>query len=842
MDAANIFAIAPGVLITAIDARLSLAGRITGTVTDEGGKPLQNIFVRATSYGNAAGQRFGSSVTDANGNYVVSRLEAGDYHVQFMDNDWPWRYIWEYYSDALEEGQAMTVTVLSGTTTGPVNGQLALSAHITGTVTDVSGNPLAGVNVSALGSPAYGLEHWCTTDSLGNYDLSGFGAGVFRVYFSDPRQQHVPEYYDDQPDLVNATPITVASSETRGGVNAQLELAGHIKGIVLNEAGNPAACTQVEALRNDGDEWRTVGSGSVDATGKYDIGGVPAGLYRIRFSIIPYLSCEIPYATEYFNNQSTLEDAEVLAVGVGEFVMGIDAVLTVQGSVSGHVYQADGVTPLANAWVHAMDGDFEFVAGANSDTGGGYRISLPTGTYYLAVESPGYGGVYYGGYDDPHATPVTVTAPNGTPRVDFRLEPEATISGHVHASDGTAPLVGITVDIWPKDGGQIRRAVTDGGGAYTAHGLSSGLYVAKAYANGYIDQFYAGATSWDTATPITVLQPATTSAIDFSLLHVGEIFGLTASNSGPTPLGFSTVFTAAAVDGNPYTYTWDFGDGTRAEGASVSHIYGHTGVFTATVTAHTSNSSQQAIVVVEVVDVPIAGLSASATTPIIVGSNTYFTASLSSGTNVAYVWNFGDGVVADGAEQVHTYNISGTYVAVVTATNSVSASSASVVVAVGTQSAVVEPALESIVTIDGPSGVSTIHIPPQAVSTTTELLYTEVTAPATSPSGYVFAGKAFALDAYQDGAAQESFTFAKAITLTLEYSDADVAGLDEATLTLEYWAGTEWEDASCGAIMRNMVENWLSIPICHLSSFVLYGRPSQVQGQFVYLPLLQVSR
>lgn len=89
------------------------------------------------------------------------------------------------------------------------------------------------------------------------------------------------------------------------------------------------------------------------------------------------------------------------------------------------------------------------------------------------------------------------------------------------------------------------------------------------------------------------------------LLHVLEedqaIIGLVAVNDGPTPLGSATTFTATVTAGNNIVYTWDFGDGTTAVGAVVSHIYASKGTFTATVTAENAISSAVAetVVVVE---------------------------------------------------------------------------------------------------------------------------------------------------------------------------------------------------------------------------------------------------
>jgi PKD repeat protein len=52
------------------------------------------------------------------------------------------------------------------------------------------------------------------------------------------------------------------------------------------------------------------------------------------------------------------------------------------------------------------------------------------------------------------------------------------------------------------------------------------------------------------------------------------------------------------------------------------------------------------------------------------GSPTTFTATTTSGVNVSYAWNFGDGSLGAGATLTHSYAATGIYTAIVTATNS----------------------------------------------------------------------------------------------------------------------------------------------------------------------------
>jgi len=151
------------------------------------------------------------------------------------------------------------------------------------------------------------------------------------------------------------------------------------------------------------------------------------------------------------------------------------------------------------------------------------------------------------------------------------------------------------------------------------------------------------------------------------------IMGLGAANSSPTTLGAPTLFLAVAVGGTNVTYQWNFGDGGTAVGGAASHTYGMVGNYTAIVTATNSVSVLTTTTPVTITDAPIAGLSAVNSSPTALGDPTFFTATITAGSNVIYEWDFGDGFTMSGNPITHTYGVTGTYMAVVIATNGVSA-------------------------------------------------------------------------------------------------------------------------------------------------------------------------
>ena len=134
--------VAAGATVTGIDASLAAGASITGHVTDSKGHPVQGVNVSASSTANAR-WRLGNAITDANGDYVITGLAAGDYRVQFsapMGSN----LVSEYHPDTTDYSLAVPVKVAAAATVTGIDASLAAGASITGHVTDSDGHPVAG--------------------------------------------------------------------------------------------------------------------------------------------------------------------------------------------------------------------------------------------------------------------------------------------------------------------------------------------------------------------------------------------------------------------------------------------------------------------------------------------------------------------------------------------------------------------------------------------------------------------------------------------------------------------------------------------------------------------------
>ncbi len=156
-----------------------------------------------------------------------------------------------------------------------------------------------------------------------------------------------------------------------------------------------------------------------------------------------------------------------------------------------------------------------------------------------------------------------------------------------------------------------------------------------------------------------------------------QISGPTLSISANGPysgnVGQQIAMTASVIGGNaPFQFSWSFGDGTSANGQTVSHAYASGGTFTITVSASSGSTGQS---------VPPATTFAtiSQQSPIsvnvggpysgVAGQGIAFNAFINNPTVgfATYNWNFGDGSGGSGQSPVHAYNSPGSYTVTVTA-------------------------------------------------------------------------------------------------------------------------------------------------------------------------------
>jgi PKD repeat protein len=133
---------------------------------------------------------------------------------------------------------------------------------------------------------------------------------------------------------------------------------------------------------------------------------------------------------------------------------------------------------------------------------------------------------------------------------------------------------------------------------------------------------------------------------------------------------------SADGDGSIVSYTWDLGDGTAAEGYSISHVYELAGTYTIMLTVtDDKGSTGQASIVVSAEANAAPEIAAFSATPTLLenpnGKVTFeTTATDPEGDELSYLLEFGDGATATVLPATYRYKVTGIYEAVLTVTDS----------------------------------------------------------------------------------------------------------------------------------------------------------------------------
>ena len=414
-----------------INFSLELGGTISGHVTaTDGGAPIAGAQISVFDYASLISGRwqgFGGTQTDASGNYTLSGLPAGQYGVSVSASG----YATEYYDNVFSFRDANPVTVTATQNTPNINFSLELGGTISGRITDnVTGQPLINVSVDAERIDIPIIPCWgASSNQSGYYTISGLPFGQYKVRspvgWGSGDNGYITEYYDNKESSSLADLVTVsAGSPNVTGIDFTPGIGGTISGhVAATDGGAPIAGAQITIIEYNSlsGSWLHLGWAQTDASGNYTTTGLPTGTYAVQVMVAPFL-------TEWYNGTYYPNIAEPVPVNAPGNTQNINFTLETGGSISGHVYQADGYTPISNLHVYATDNNTgQWMTGANTNVSGNYTLYLPAGSYYVRTCSScsglNYIDKWYNNvFNQNQATPVLVTIPNDTPNINFSLE------------------------------------------------------------------------------------------------------------------------------------------------------------------------------------------------------------------------------------------------------------------------------------------------------------------------------------------------------------------------------------------------------------------------------------
>ena len=512
-----------------IDAALVSGGSVSGTVTSENtGEPLENVCVSASAVSYS---RTGFARTDAGGRYAIEGLRADDYKVRFADCNSPRVYAPEWYDDRPDRDSASPVTVIAEQETAGIHAALAVGGTVNGTVTDEStGEPLEDICVYASGASPITVH----TDASGNYEIGGLSTGLYAVDFYDCRRRPVyfSEWYNDRPDAESADLLAVTLKEKISGIDAALRPRGIINGTVTDETtGEPLLdiCVQTGP-------YVRFGPARSDASGRYALAVAP-GDYIVRF----YDCGGRGHLEEWYNDQPGSVLADAVTVVETQKAAGIDASLTLGGSISGVVTDENTGEPLEGICASAS---WPSSGSAGTDASGNYEIrGLSSGLYTVRFRDCNYPVAYLSEWyndrpDSSSADLVAVTEKTKTAGIDAALTLGGSINGTVTDENTGAPLEGICVQ---ASGASSASAVTDTSGRYSLLGLSTGDHKVRFSActspQAYLSEWYNDRHDTGSADLVAVREKEKTAGINAALTLGGSISGTVTHESTGLLLG-----------------------------------------------------------------------------------------------------------------------------------------------------------------------------------------------------------------------------------------------------------------------------------------------------------------
>ncbi len=423
---------------------------------------------------------------------------------------------------------------------------------IAGCVTDaLTGEPLAGIAVHA----GYWVDHWrggywewinATTDEQGQYVINDLWEGTWPVYFSDPQARYLTTWHADVP---------VSAGQTVAGIDAQLELAGHIAGRVTDAVDQaPVALISVDIYRagDDGYLKRVY----TDANGDYLVGDLTTDQYHLYFSPTFHLP-------EYYDDAQQIAEATPITVTQG-MTTTIDVQLVPQGGITGRATDALGnPLPGIQVWATCPLGDAPLCDRESiTDADGRYvlRFLNKDRRFYVVFSDPTghFASVLYGGTPFwEQATLVPVQPGLLTSGIDAALPVGGDIRGRLTDAATNGPLAGsVALSAW--DGSQwLARdtAYTVGDGSYQFKTLHPGRYRIRFSGNdmSYAAEYYPGVPDAADAAAVEIAPGQLVTGID-GALYAARITGRVTAEATGAPLGGIWVYLAGRYCGY---VTWE---------------------------------------------------------------------------------------------------------------------------------------------------------------------------------------------------------------------------------------------------------------------------------------------
>ncbi|MBN1297470.1 carboxypeptidase regulatory-like domain-containing protein [bacterium] len=265
----------------------------------------------------------------------------------------------------------------------------AAGGFIRGVVTDVeSGEPITGLRVRIYDSAwTFRVSDSAWTDELGEYITGELAAGEYYIRaVSTYPQPWVTQFWYRTPDQETAVPIRVEAGQTIIGIDFAMARGGYLRGGIQDTNGYPMVDVDLDVYTH---EWRYAGiyTDRTDADGQYTIGPLPAGQWYVRADPdLVHGVCQAYWPGVWYRNA-----AQILAVGAGDDIPGVDFSLVSGGMMTGRVMEKVTGQPKVDCRIRidGTDGLEQPIHTVKTQPDGTYlAYGLPNGVYRILADAP----------------------------------------------------------------------------------------------------------------------------------------------------------------------------------------------------------------------------------------------------------------------------------------------------------------------------------------------------------------------------------------------------------------------------------------------------------------------
>lgn len=226
---ADFFEVPPGQATTGLDVVLTTGVSISGRVTGVGGKPLENVLVKATPYAQTLDPEH--AATGADGTYQIRGLRTASYSIRFAAASGS-GYVDETWDDDYSQYGSTPVNLSDGHHVSGMDARLSLGGSISGVVYDDDGDPVdATVGLMRKGGT---IGAYMVSQGQYGYEFEMVPPGQYTIV-AGPVDDHLGEWWSDKPDVTTADFFEL----TEGGSVTEIDPVVSTKQVELSLAAIP---------------------------------------------------------------------------------------------------------------------------------------------------------------------------------------------------------------------------------------------------------------------------------------------------------------------------------------------------------------------------------------------------------------------------------------------------------------------------------------------------------------------------------------------------------------------------------------------------------------------------